>query len=229
MDTMNDYQDHRKPTSFAPEKAADYGDQFAVLSDILPSAQDVVKAIVVVSFMAIVLRGLPICSKLLSQYATKAEVQSATSGTEDCIAAPSVHPESQTPRLPAKRQRGNGAHVPREAIQDDDAEPICTQRSQFTAYNSVFFIEVNPGHSCLGLSETAIWDQPSDVRTITYFDNAGRTYRTKVARDCAERQRLAESLAEFPAMSSEQRLSLQKRAFARLEQLDMEQRMAVTP
>ena len=78
-------------------------------------------------------------------------------------------------------------------------------------------------------TETNVPYQRTEARTISYFDNAGRSYPTISARDWGEEQRLAESFAEYPAMSTRQREILQRRAHARIEQLDMEQRMAFSP
>lgn len=230
MDTMNHYQDARKQPSFAPANAVGDSDQVASLSSsLLPSAHDVAKAITVVALMAVVLRGLPIRSKLWNEYVTKVEMQGTGSTTEDTASAPSVHTESQTPRRPGKRRIRNRLRVARPAVRDVAVEPACAQQSQLTVHQSVLSIEVKPELPLSGLPESDVWDQCRDVGTFTYFDNAGRAYQTKAARDSAEKQRLAESLAEFPAMRLEQRLSLQRRAFARLEQVDTEQQMAVSP
>ena len=64
---------------------------------------------------------------------------------------------------------------------------------------------------------------------IAYFDNAGRSFASKSARDTAETQRLAASLERFPAMKPQQRAMMRQRAFARLESLDMQQRINPAP
>jgi hypothetical protein len=239
----------RNQSSYAPVSAVDNDDQFEQLNS-SPLTQDVVKAIVAVVLMAIVLYGLPTWRNLWSQRATEGETQS-TSTMENSSVVPPATPVPQGPRRPEKQQRRNS---PQE-VRDDDVEQDHAQQPSINRYNNVFSFEVNlEQHNFAEPREMSVPDQRNDVRTVTYFDNAGRShrtkdapireeersdaraityfdntgrsYRTKAARDRAEDQHLTESLADYPHVSTQQRMVLRRRAFTRLEQMDIEQRMA---
>ncbi|MEO2013179.1 MAG: hypothetical protein ABGZ53_02295 [Fuerstiella sp.] len=64
---------------------------------------------------------------------------------------------------------------------------------------------------------------------MKYFDNAGKLYATRTARDAAENKQIAASLRRFSAMKPEQRTIMRDRAFARLATLDMQQRNNMAP
>jgi hypothetical protein len=227
MVTMNNSQNHRNPSSYAPVTAVDDDDQFEHLNN-LPLAQDVVKAIFAVVLMAIVMYGLPTWSNLWNQYTTEAETQS-TSTTENSIATPPERSETQISQRSENRHRRNRMHAAPQVVQDDDVEIEIAQHCPVNIYNNTYSVDFNFGHQSESQPKTNVPDQRTEVRTFTYFDNAGRSYPTKGARDRGEEQCLAESLAAYPSMSSQQRDILRRRAFARLEQLDMEQRITFSP
>jgi cell division protein FtsN len=251
MDTFNN-SPSRNPSSFAPVTAVDDDDQFEPCSS-PPLSQDFVKAIVPIVLIATVL-GLLTCISMWKRHAPQSETQSP-SKTEKSIADPSECPESQTAQSPEKRYRRNRFQAAPQAERDDDVEPERAQQPLINVCDNVISFEVNLEQHLTAQVETNITDQRIEVqpetkvpyqrieaqtetnvpyqrteaRTISYFDNAGRSYPTISARDWGEEQRLAESFADYPAMSTQQREILQRRAHARIEQLDMEQRMAFSP
>jgi len=183
---------------------------------LLPTSLDIAKAVVVVIMLATAVRVAPHCAQAWRHYVRKHE---RFQSTHIVPGTPAVDAEYGSARQTEKRDEnsqpeGEGREASRPSI-TVRAEFATTAHSELAASRSI--ARELPVHGqIVKQSSTPRFDHPPR----TYFDNAGRSYASKVDRDAAEDLRLVESLRHFPAMKPEQRAIMRQRAFARLETLD---------
>lgn len=153
-----------------------------------------------------------------------------------------------------KPERMHPSHIAAESPVTESLHDVVQQKEQCTEHSPPERRERSVHHSSIAVrvkfaaqpeprmsprsarespAPCQIPEQPSEPSSgqpsMKYFDNAGKLYATRTARDAAENKQIAASLRRFSAMKPEQRTIMRDRAFARLATLDMQQRNNMAP
>jgi hypothetical protein len=210
-----------------PVKRHSGGDLDPYIVQLLPTHLDIAKAIVVVATLAACARVAPRCRNFWASHIEKHESspQSST-GSVDSFAGSAHDSAHQT------KDRTEGTEQEVGELTDNQPSIAVSVEFVVTANSppSPFVARESPEKQRRATqTSTAVRTPPRDVLSIVYFDNAGRSYASKAARDAAEDHQLAASLRWFPAMKPEQRAIMRARAFVRLASLDRQHHVNPRP
>lgn len=207
--------------NFRPIKSPRDTDPGQYRMQLLPTGHDLAKAMVIVIVLVTGLHVAPQRKELWTTYVQDDGGQ-------------------HLGKLVADSSIAKAGHVIEEPVDDtvEGSSLKVHERASNRSLNAVHMQLTTVAHPKPESSQTSSKESPIDIRVeeqtgpppvasapTEYFDNAGKSYPSKAARDAAENDRLVDSLARFPAMTDQQREILRQRANARLEMLDRQQRI----
>ena len=219
----------KNPTTYnnQPIKRQSVGDLAPYIVQLMPTHLDIVKAVVVVVTLAACTRVAPRCRDLWASHIEKHESSpQSTNGSVNSFAGSAHDSANQTEDITEGTEQKVGVLTDNQPSITVSVEFVVTANSPPSP-----FVAREPSEKQRRAyqTSTAVHTPSRDLLSIVYFDNAGRSYSSKAARDAAEDHQLAAGLRRFPAMKPEHRAIMRARAFARLASLDMQHHVNPRP